>query len=76
MDFYDKAIKAYRQAISMRPQFASFHYNLACAYAKKGDIKNARRALDKAISLNPDYEKRAFHDSDLEILKTIPRGQK
>ncbi len=67
---YAEAIDAYQKAIAQQPMLASAHYNLACAYAKKGDTDRARFALRRAIALHPDYERKALADTDLQILKS------
>lgn len=66
---YAEAIQTYQKAIALQPTLGSAHYNLACAYAKKGDIDRARFALEQAIALNADYERKASADKDLEALR-------
>jgi tetratricopeptide (TPR) repeat protein len=68
---YTLAIDTYDKAIGLQPSLAPAHYNLACAYAKNGDIDKARTALKQAVALNVAYERQARVDKDLEILRTL-----
>lgn len=53
------------------PRFAlcaTIPYNLACYAAQLGDFKEARRLLNQAIGLDPDFRKAATQDPDLDPL--------
>lgn len=43
------------QAVRLRPQFADLQYQLACVRIARGQRLEARRALEKAIAVNPKY---------------------
>ena len=53
----DKAESAYRAAISIEPLDASAHMNLAVTLVRKGDIDDARKELDDALSLYASDER-------------------
>lgn len=42
-------------AVAIRPQEASFVYNLAALCRTQGDIEHARRCCDRALSLDPEF---------------------
>ncbi len=49
------AERAISGAVRLRPQFADLQYQLACVRIARGQRLEARRALEKAISVNPRY---------------------
>ena len=51
----DKAIKNYRSAIELNPDYVEAYFNLGAAYYKQGNLKEAETALLKAIELEPEY---------------------
>ena len=58
---YDRAIKCSKKVVSLKPEFAAAHHNLAVIYAKKGDYDNAINCSKKAIHLNPEYADTYFN---------------
>ena len=48
----DESIAAYRQAVSLSPRYADAHYNLALAYERKGERRNALRHWHAYIKLD------------------------
>jgi len=52
----DQAIVAYRQALKKEPKNSRIHYNLAVAYLKADNKKNALVHLNEAIQLDPKFE--------------------
>ncbi len=52
---YDKAIKSFKQAIALRPNYPLAYFAMAEAYLQKGDIENSKYALEEAIRLDPEY---------------------
>lgn len=48
----DESITAYRQATELAPQYADAHYNLALAYERKGERRNALRHWQKYLKLD------------------------
>ena len=50
-----EAAKAFRQAISIRPDWAEAHSLLGSTLARAGNFTEAEAELRKAVSLKPDY---------------------
>ena len=55
---YNKAIKYYQKALSLRPTDAVFQYNIATAYFAMHDFKRAAQAYRAAYHLDPDIFQR------------------
>jgi tetratricopeptide (TPR) repeat protein len=49
------AIRPFEHSIENDPDNPMYHYHLALAYAKSGDVQQARRAVEKALTLKPDF---------------------
>ncbi|MCG8463579.1 MAG: VWA domain-containing protein, partial [Xanthomonadales bacterium] len=62
-DDYQQAIDAYAQG-----QDATSHYNRGNALAKKGDLAEAVKAYEQAISLAPEHEDAIFNKAIVEEL--------
>jgi tetratricopeptide (TPR) repeat protein len=58
---FDAAVKSYRQAISMNPNFAEAYSLMGSALAEAGNYKEAEQALRKAISLKPNFAEGYYH---------------
>ena len=59
----------FQQAIAADPHDEDFHFNLAVALARKGDIRGAQSALAQALKLRPeDSEAQSF----MTLLHTAP----
>jgi Flp pilus assembly protein TadD len=58
---YDAAIKSYRQAIQMDPNYAEAYSLMGSALAQAGRDRDAEEALRKAVSLKPNYAEGYFH---------------
>lgn len=56
MDLQTQAIVSFQQSVKADPKNAVYHYHLGLAYAKTGDEPNARRALEQALKLKPDFD--------------------
>jgi len=52
---YEEAIKSFKQAIEIDPDFAEVHYNLGLAYFESGKYEEAIDAYKHAIRIDPDY---------------------
>ena len=48
----DESIAAYRQAIALAPRYADAHYNLALAYERKGECRQALRHWQSYLRLD------------------------
>jgi len=47
---------------------ATYHYNLACYEAQLRNLNQSKRHLDRAIELDPDFDKNWKQDPDLRPL--------
>jgi serine/threonine-protein kinase len=52
---YAEAAEALRRAVSLRPESARLHYNLASALLGLGDVNEARNEFERAWNLDPAY---------------------
>ncbi len=50
-----EAVKSFRQAIGIRPDWAEAHSLLGSALARAGNLTEAEAELRKAVALKPDY---------------------
>jgi tetratricopeptide (TPR) repeat protein len=65
---YDSAIGEFSDSLEKIPNNAIVHYHLGLAYHKKGDDHRARTALEKALSLNDNFDEA---DKAREILSKL-----
>jgi Flp pilus assembly protein TadD len=49
------AIGSLRESVEKAPQNPLFHYHLGMAYAKHGDTRSARRALEQALAMSGSF---------------------
>src|SRR5436190_2999596 len=49
----DRAIAHYRQAVTLRPDYAEAHYNLGRILVEKGELNEAIAHYEKALNVNP-----------------------
>ena len=49
------AVKAFRQAIGIKPDWAEAHSLLGSALNQSGDLNEAEKELRKAVQIKPDY---------------------
>ena len=52
---HDAAIKSYKQALKIEPEYADAYYNMGIALDKKGNASAAIDSYRQAININPDY---------------------
>ncbi len=65
---YDKCIEQNNALLGKNKKDETAWYNNACAYAKKGNPKQALSSLQKAIEINPDNKKLAKNEKMFESL--------
>jgi tetratricopeptide (TPR) repeat protein len=65
---FDESLRDLKLAQKADPESGPVWYNLAIAYSFKKEIPDARKALEKAISLNPSYRQMAANDPTLKTL--------
>jgi Flp pilus assembly protein TadD len=68
--FYEKSVEFFREAIRLKKDEHLFHYGLALAYLKTGDIKKAEASINKAIYYAMDVGKKSFYEKALASLKS------
>ena len=51
----EKAIQAYKKALSINPYYADAYNNIGIALQRQGKREEAIEALNKALSINPNY---------------------
>ena len=54
---YDRAIQAYNQALTLKPNLDPAYYNRGVAYARKGEYRRAESDFSKALTLGYDRTK-------------------
>ena len=57
---WKKAIKAYKRAIKINPNFSWSHHNLGEAFLNSDRFKSAVKAYQHAIQLNPNFKWSSF----------------
>ena len=61
---YEEALEHYGKAIEISPDDEHLYFNVARVYYEKGDIPTAMEWLDKALTMNPDFdEAKRFKES-------------
>jgi tetratricopeptide (TPR) repeat protein len=63
------ALGYFRLASNVSKDYVEPVYNMACAYARKGNQTAALEALNRALSMHPDVKTWAANDPDLESLR-------
>ncbi len=66
---YVMAEKMFSLALHINPTSKSLFYNMACMYAKKGDVDKAINCLSAAIRTDSRYKEKAKIDEDFKSLK-------
>jgi len=70
----DDSIDALEQAVALEPQYSSVaEYNLACAWALKGDSSRALDALEQSILHGFDASEKMENDPDLRSIRNDRR---
>ena len=54
-------MKAFEQAIRLKPKDGEFHYNLGVTYGSLGDPEAAIQSYKEAIRINPDHNRARFN---------------
>ncbi len=63
------AQKVLETALPLHPREALIPFNLACYSAQLGDLPHARKLLARALELDPQLQKNAQEDPDLEPIR-------
>ncbi|NLD36990.1 MAG: tetratricopeptide repeat protein [Desulfatiglans sp.] len=67
--FYEKSVGYFREAIRLKKDEHLFHYGLALAYHKTGEMKKAEASINKAIHYAMSVDKKNFYEKALASLK-------
>ena len=51
----EAAMAEYRQALQLKPNLPTAHTNIALLFIKRGDLAEARRHLETALGIDPEY---------------------
>lgn len=63
-----EALEVLLAAEPLHPKVGVIHFNLACYHCLLGDMRSAKRRLERACRLKPDWKKTALEDPDLQTL--------
>jgi len=66
---FDTAIKFYKKALEIKPDYAEAYYNMGIALRDNGDLNAAIDSYKKALEIKPDYVGAYFNTGN--ILKDI-----
>jgi tetratricopeptide (TPR) repeat protein len=69
---YRRATLRFNDALTIKPDYADVHYNLACLYSQTKDVARSFRHLQTAIGINPEVRLWAKKDRDLQELSKSP----
>ncbi|HEX9160262.1 MAG TPA: M56 family metallopeptidase [Thermoanaerobaculia bacterium] len=70
---FDTSIEAFKQALAKGFKPATSMYNIACGYARKGDVASGLQWLQKSVEEGFDSVDHFDDDSDLDNLRSNPR---
>ena len=68
----DLAIEALEEALSVAPEEALLHYNLACYWSLAGNKRQCLLFLSQAIDMEPDYRDLVPGESDFDTVRGDP----
>ncbi len=70
-DLSSQAIAAFKASLTKEPNSAVYHSHIGLAYAKAGDVANARQHLSTAFKLQPTFEGAAEAKKVLDSLPPL-----
>jgi tetratricopeptide (TPR) repeat protein len=62
---FDAAIKYYKKALEIKPDYAEAYYNMGIALKDKGDLDAAIDSYKKALEIKPDYVGAYFNTGNI-----------
>jgi Flp pilus assembly protein TadD len=71
-----QAIEALRTAVSVSPNEALLHYNLACYWSLAGNRRLALRYLSHALAIDPSYRLLIDGETDFDPIRPDPEFRK
>jgi tetratricopeptide (TPR) repeat protein len=66
---HEGALAELDAGLAQKPDHPALHYHRACILARAGRLEEARQALDRALSLDPELQRWADDDEDLAPLR-------
>lgn len=69
---FEAAIAVMKESAAALPEARGAHYNLACAYARSGDVTRALQELALAVNAGWDDHRHISTDPDLASLREAP----
>ena len=72
---WDNAIDEYEKLLSKNKNQPEIYFKLGNAYSKKGDLKKAVEAFNKATQLKPDYSEAYQKLSELSMQIEVPEDE-
>jgi len=69
------ALKEYEMGLHLFPEEPSYLYNIACCYAKMGNLEKSIEWLKKAIEKYPAYKNTIQTDEDFNSIRNTPEFQ-
>ncbi len=73
LERHEEARARYEIALERSPGLPPALYNLACGYAREGDLKTAVPYLIESILLDEAFREEALNDSDFERVRNDPQ---
>jgi tetratricopeptide (TPR) repeat protein len=67
-----QAIEALETAVSVKPEEALLHYNLACYWSLAGNKRLALRYLSRSLAIDPDYRLLIEGETDFDPIREDP----
>ena len=64
---YNRAVGAFLAALNLKPNVASIHFNIGLAYQADGFLPEARGEFEKALEIDPSYQRATDALKALEI---------
>ena len=67
------AQEVYLRVLKLNADLPAPYYNIACGYARNGDVSEAIKHLTIAIRLNPEFQVESQEDPDFDALRNDPK---
>jgi tetratricopeptide (TPR) repeat protein/SAM-dependent methyltransferase len=64
---HDRAVKAYNQAIAIKPDYAEAYFNIGITLHDRGQLEEAITAYSRAVAIRPDYAESYYEIGNARI---------
>ena len=71
-----EAVALFNRAIALKKDYVDPYYNLACVYARVGEIDESLKYLKMAMAINKDVKNWAERDADMKAVVTSDEFKK